>query len=387
MPIKNTAPITPRVLIWARETAHLTIDQIPKSTITPEKLRQIESGETLPTLTQLQKLARRYDRSLYTLLEKEIPQEDYRDIPFFRKEHKTDYDSPLALFLRDIQRKQDWARNYLIEEGSPELDFVGSVKIQEKTADVAKRIVARLQLPLSTQYKYSQREDFFRDLKACFEAHNIFVSITGSDTSNRSISLEQAQGFAIADTMAPFVFVNTKNTINAKAFTLLHELVHLFLNETGISEDPLNFRKPKCHEDEIENFCNAVVSEILMPEELFRTFWSKCSGSLQEKIKKTSEEFLTSQLAVCIRLWQLGFISGKEFATVFAQTKKSIEGYMEKKESKSGGNYYASMRSQNGTLLSRLAFYAYKSGEMMHTEISKLLKVKVSNFNTYFEKI
>ena len=326
--MKNNIQVNPQVLKWARKTAHLSIDDVPKSLISPAKLERIEKGDELPTFNQLQKLARKYDRPLYLLLETEIPEDNYQTIPFFRKENKTDYNSPLALFLRDIQKKQDWARNYLIGEGYPELDFIGSISIKNKKKEVAVKIKERLNFPSSENFSYSQRIDFFKTLKESLEANNIFVSITGSDKSNRAIDLEQAQGFAISDCFAPFVFVNTKNTTNAKIFTLVHEVVHLFLNETGISEDVIRFRKSQCHEDEIENFCNEVAAEILMPEKQFLVFFKSLKGSLEIKIEELSKIFLVSQLSACVRLWRLKEIDSENFNSTFISLKEKVDIYL-----------------------------------------------------------
>ncbi len=390
MPTKNVVSVTPEVLVWARETAHLSIVGASKNIIPHEKLLKIERGEDFPTLIQLRNLAHRYDRSLSTLMGNKIPEDDYKKIPFFRKENKTEYDSPLALFIRDIQKKQDWARNYLLDEGIPALEFIGSVKIKDNHKQVASKIKERLGLPSFTEY--GRRESYFHDLRTSLEKNNIFVSVTGSDQSSRAISPEQAQGFAIPDSVAPFLFVNTRSTINSKIFTLIHEVVHLFLDEMGISEDPIKFRKPDCNEDEIENFCNLVAAEILMPEDEFREQWDKTKGTIEERIEKVGQNFLVSSLSVCVKAWHLGIISGHDFSVIFPHIKEKINEWLrmrdeKRKEANGGGDYYLNMRSQNGILLSQLAFYAYKGGNVMATEISKVLTVKVSNFDNYFSKI
>ena len=384
--------INPKILIWARETAHLKLEEIPASLISHQKLQDIEAGLEQPTLIQLQKLAKKYHRPLYTFFEEHIPQDDnYQVIPLFRKENKTNYQSSLALFLRDVQDKQDWAKNYLIESGATKLDFIGSMNLEDKPKSVAEKIIQRLKLPASTSYNFSQRKGFLNALKNCLEDHNIFVSITGSYGS-KPITIQQAQGFAVCDSVAPYIFVNTNNSDNAKIFTLLHELVHLFLNETGISDEVVKYRKPECYEDKVELFCNAVAAEILMPEEKFLDFWSEQNSTLENKITKASQKFLVSELAVCVRIWKLGLISDEEFKKTFADIKTKIQEWFDqqkesKKKNSGGGDYYASMRARNGQLLSKLAFNAYRSGEIMPTEVYGLLKIKMNNFDKYFEKI
>ena len=379
--------INPQVLQWARESAHLELNEIPKSAISHKKLVQIESGDALPSFVQLQKLAKKYERPLGILLGDVIPEDDYPIIPFFRKENRTDYDSALMLYIRDLIDKQDWARNYLISEGYEPLDFVGSIRLEEEIKDATQKITESLSLPSYSEY--GGNKDYFKALKTCLEDHNIFVSITGSSQSNKSIGLDQAQGFSIADNYAPFVFVNTKNTTNAKIFTLIHEVVHIFLNESGISEDIIKYRKPECKEDEIENFCNSVTAEILMPNEIFHSKFHEKRGTIEERINHLSQEFLVSELAVCVRLWKLDLIDYQEYDDSYKSIYNKIQEYLKNKakKNKGGGNYYNNMWSKNGVLFSSLAYSAYKSGDILSRDLGNILKIKTNNIENYFSII
>jgi len=387
---RHSVDINPDILKWARESAHLEVHEIPKSVISKEKLVKFENKEALPTLSELQKLAKKYNRPLGILLGNTIPEIDYLEIPFFRKENKTDYDSALTMFIRDILEKQDWARNYLVSEGYEPLGFVGSIKIQDAPIKAVQILNQKLNLPLFTKFK--KNEDYFKALKQSLEDHNIFVSITGSNQSNKSISVEQAQGFAITDEYAPFIFVNTKNTTNAKIFTLVHEVVHLFLNESGISEDCLRFRKPECKEDEIENFCNTIAGELLMPTEILNLKFEEINGELKYRISKLSKFFLVSELAICVKLWKQKLISYNEYQSAYRIIEEEINKYLiakakKQKEASGGGDYYNNMRSKNGVLLSSLAFSAYKSGHILNRDLSQILKIKTNNFERYFSTV
>lgn len=381
--------INPDVLRWARLSAHLELYDIPKSIVATEKLIKIENGQELPTFGQLQKLAKKYERSLGTLLGDSIPELDYQPIPFFRKENKTYYDSSLALFIRDIIDKQDWARNYLISEGNIALDFIGSISINDDIENAALQIIKRLNIPSYTLF--NNNEDFLKAIRNELEEHGIFISITGSSQSNKSISIEQAQGFAISDSIAPFVFVNTKNTTNAKIFTLLHEIVHLFLNVTGISEDVIRYRLPECNEDKIENFCNDVSAEILMPKADFLSNFNSMKGTIQYKISKLSKTFWVSELSICVRLWRLKLISFDEYSIIYSKIEKQIQEYFKdltkKRKEQKGGNYYNNQRLKNGMLFSSLVYSAYKSGDILSLDLSCLLRIRTNNIENYFAKI
>jgi Zn-dependent peptidase ImmA (M78 family) len=382
--------INPDILKWARLSAHLELHEIPKTIISSEILAQIEDGLALPTFSQLQKLAKKYERSLGVLMGDVIPENDYLTIPLFRKENKTGYDSALTLYIRDIQDKQDWARNYLISEGNISLDFIGSVSINDDIENVAVKIKERLDFP--SYLSFSNNEKYLQAIRQTFEDHNIFISITGTNQSNKSISIEQAQGFAISDLYAPFIFVNTKLRPNAKIFTLVHEVTHLFLNESGISEDVISYRKPDCDENNIENFCNDVSGEILMRREQFILEFQKSSGSLEKRIIELSEIFLVSQLAICVRLWRLNQINYSEYNTTYSIIQDKIKKYLDdlaekQHEQPGGGNYYNNMRMKNGSLLSSLAYSAYKSGDILNMDLGNILNIKTNHIEQYFAVI
>lgn len=386
----QTIQINPVILKWARESARFDLYDIPESTISYEKLIKIESGEAMPSFTQLQKLAKKYERPLGILLGDKIPENDYPIIPFFRKEKKTDYDSALTLFIRDIQDKQDWARNYLISEGYEPISFAGSIRLEDKVQNTAQKIIENISMPSYSSYK--NNKEYLNAIKECLEEHNIFISITGSNLSNKSIGIEQAQGFAITDEYAPFIFVNTKNTTNAKVFTLIHEVVHIFLDESGISEDTIKYRKPECREDIIENYCNSVAANILMPKEIIISKFNEIEGAIEEKIKYLSQVFFVSELAICVRLWKLQLLNFQEYNYTYRNINKKIQKYLEEKEKKqkskkSGGDYYNNMRSKNGKLFSSLVYSAYKSGDILSRDLGNILKIKTNNINKYFSTI
>jgi hypothetical protein len=68
------------------------------------------------------------------------------------------------------------------------------------------------------------------------------------------------RGFALADNVAPFVVINDNDAIAARPFTLMHELVHIWLGESGVS-GPLR----NVPENVVEQFCNNTASEFLLP--------------------------------------------------------------------------------------------------------------------------
>jgi Zn-dependent peptidase ImmA (M78 family) len=91
------------------------------------------------------------------------------------------------------------------------------------------------------------------------------------------------RGFAIAMPDLPVIVINGKNfSQGGKAFTLIHELCHVLLGESAISngagEDPA--LRPA--DRRIERFCDAVAAATLMPYSLLASFTEVARAELHE---------------------------------------------------------------------------------------------------------
>lgn len=87
MAAKVKALVKPELLVWARESAGLTVDQAAKGiTKDPQKLAAWERGDDRPSVSQLRRLATKYKRPLavFYLSEPPIdfePLRDFRRLP------------------------------------------------------------------------------------------------------------------------------------------------------------------------------------------------------------------------------------------------------------------------------------------------------------------
>ena len=104
---------------------------------------------------------------------------------------------------------------------------------------------------------HARGEDAFAYLRGLVEAKGVFVLLAG-DCGHWSTAIEAKifRGFAVADRLAPFIVVNDQDAKAAWAFTLLHEVAHLLLGETGVSGGTPNGR--------IEQLCNDAAAAVLV---------------------------------------------------------------------------------------------------------------------------
>ena len=72
------------------------------------------------------------------------------------------------------------------------------------------------------------------------------------------------RGFSINEPLLPAVVVNMKDAPAARVFSLLHEMVHLLLHESGLCD---GFEGTSLEEERVEVFCNWVAGAMLVPAE------------------------------------------------------------------------------------------------------------------------
>ena len=239
--------VNPKILRWARETAGFTVEEsIQKLRLGParglsavERLNALESGPEAPTRPMLLKMAKQYRRPLLTFYMSAPPRrgdrgQDFRTLP---EGHSSTDDALLEALIRDVRARQSLIREALEdEEEAVRLPFVGSVKMSHGTPAVVLSIRNTINIGFLEFHKRSSPQDAFELLRTRAEKVGVFVLLKGDLGSYHSaIDPETFRGFALADEIAPFAVINDQDSKAAWSFTLLHELAHIWLGETGVS--------------------------------------------------------------------------------------------------------------------------------------------------------
>lgn len=252
------------VVRWARETAGLTLVQAAHALGLPstDRLQRIEDGEEPPSRPLLLKMCKTYRRSLLTFYLSAPPRksdsgQDFRTLP---PDRTVADDALLDALMRDITARQNMVRSIVVdEEEGQALPFIGSATIQTQAASLANSIATRLGARLDEYRAKHSSGQAFAYLREKAEAQGIFVLLIGNLGNHHStISLETFRGFAIADRFAPFIVINDQDSKTAWSFTLLHELAHLWLGQSGVSGTNT--------EQAVERFCNEVAAAFLLPQ-------------------------------------------------------------------------------------------------------------------------
>lgn len=383
----DRAFITPKLLKWARESARMSEEiAAAKVSVSAVRLKEWEGGTSQPTIRQAQTLAKAYRRPFALLFLPEIPR-DFQPLQDYRRKNSIELGTGSIFIIREIQQKQAWISEVNEENSENIIPFVGKFSIKDKPATVADDMLGKLEIS-PANYK---TDTPIREWINAAETNGIFISRTSFIHSRLKLDSEEIQGFAIADAYAPFVFINSEDWNAPQLFTLVHELAHIWIAETGISNEigPELKNKGKFHP--VELFCNEVAANALIPYDIINNLDPYTFKSINE-VFKNSKNLGVSSFAFLVRALNLNLISHdlykklKHEADVeYREFLKREEEKMVKqktKEMKGGPNPYLLRLNKNSRLFTQIVLDAFRGGYVEPTQASALLNTPVNKFSS-----
>lgn len=281
--VDNRAYINPVLLTWARQRAGLTPEQAARRVgVAAGKLTAWERGDARPTLRQAETLAQKFYVPFGYLYLSHIPQLDL-DLPDLRTVDGRPVSNTSPEFeevLNNALAKQEWFKEYRQEEGVEPLPFIGRFSRFDSFKKVAVDLAAALPVAQKIRPAADKGETFLQSLIHRAEQIGVLVLRSGIVGNNihRPLQVAEFRGFVISDPLAPLIFLNGSAARAAQTFTLLHELAHLWLGESGVSN--LDYRQDGAEQSNpVERFCYRVAAEVLMPE---RDFLAACQSDLSD---------------------------------------------------------------------------------------------------------
>lgn len=340
--------LEPSVLRWARERARLSDAVLAeRAGVSRERVSEWEQTGRL-RIRQVEQLARVTHTPLgYLYLE--TPPDEVLPLPDFRMLPGTEaHPSPELLdVIDDAERRRHWYREYLTARGGEPLEFIATLDPRSAVPGAVADIREYHGLTADLRRESATWEDALRKEIERIEASGVLVmrnGIVGNNT-HRPLDVSEFRGFAIADLYAPIIFINGKDAKGAQMFTLMHELAHLWLGRSGVS----NLDKTLPPDNEVERWSNAVAAEILVPETELREAWDLLGRRL-DSLSHVTRRFKVSSLVILRRLFDLGVIDRATFRerydaeeARFARDPAQVE---------SGGDFY---RTQTARVSKRFA--------------------------------
>ena len=356
------------MLSWACERAGFEMDEVARRV---PQLTAWESGESRPTLKQLENFAKITHTPIGYFFLPEPPVEQV-PIPDFRTIADKPVTRPSSNLLDTIylcQQRQDWYRDYARSMSDDPLPIVGSAQSTDEVAGTAAVIRDALDFDLEERRNFATWTEALRRFIEQADSAGVLVMVNGVVGSNtrRKLDPDEFRGFTLIDDMAPLIFVNGADTKAAQMFTLAHELAHVWLGQSALSDSQA--RTVPNHN--VERWCNQVAAEMLVPLAAVRDVHEP-KAELRAELDRLARRFKVSTLVMLRRLRDIGTLTAKQYREAYGAELERLRGL----PAGGGGNFYLTLGARVGQRFAHAVVASTLEGRSSFTEAFRLLGFK-----------
>lgn len=375
--VSATYPVKNSILKWVLSSTDGTL---------PDKwVNRIESwlaGKKMPTIIQLQNLSKASHIDFGNFFldnppKNTLPLINYRTINNSKVINPT---QDLIDVINQMEFKADWLAEYNRIEGLDKIPFVGQGREEKNkaltTEEKAEKILAYFDLKLGWNLNTS---DAFKLLRGRLELARITVikgSYVGSQT-RRGLNIEEFRAFVLVNYYAPLIFINTHDSQNAKLFSLVHEMVHIWMGDSELFNNNFN-KSPEYLKPTSEQEVNKIVEQILFPRTILLKLWKDMPGQDSEakQVYFIARKFHASPLATAIAARNYKLIKQETINLVKKETAHNIELKKKRQKEEPGGpSYYENFLSNLDHNFARAVINSTKDGTTSYTDAFDLLGV------------
>jgi Zn-dependent peptidase ImmA (M78 family) len=359
--------VKPELLRWARERSMIEPAALAERF---PRLDAWEQGQLRPTMKQLEDFANATHAPIgYFFLA--APPVERMPIPDFRTvagQHVVRPSPDLLDTIHLCQQRQEWYREFARSIGEQAMAAVGSVSVTSDTRLAAAQIRHAIGFDLEERRRIPTWTDALRRFIELADAAGVMVMVSGVVGSNnrRKLDPEEFRGFALADSLAPLVFLNGSDTKAAQMFTLAHELAHIWLGESAVS----NAKPIDVPNHRIERWCNEVAAELLVPLDVFQNDYDR-SADLRTEMDRLARRFKVSTLVILRRMRDAGLNVAR-----FRQAYDDEVARLRALPAGSGGNFYLTLGARASKRFARALVVSTLEGRSSFTEAFRLLGFK-----------
>ena len=377
---RTEANPTPSVLVWARESAGLSVElAAKKAAVKVERLSAWESGQQRPSFAQLRKLGSVYKRPLAIFYLAEPPHRFHpmHDFRRFAESGGTGQSPELTLEIRRAHDRREWALELLegIEEEVPQID--ASLSLSDNAEDASATIRKLLGVTLERQRNWRTEYEAFREWRLLIETAGILTF------QANGVELSEARGFSIALRPLPVAVANIKDAPRGRIFTLVHEVAHVLLSDGGICD---------LHESaddgasRIEAYCNRVAGATLFPRsavlasEIVRQHRKGDVIWRDAELAALSREFGGSREAALVRLVTLGLTTDQFYREKREEFLKLYAELREKKKEGFAPPHEVALTSA-GPTFTNLVIESFNRERITASDVSDYLQVRLKHLS------
>jgi Zn-dependent peptidase ImmA (M78 family) len=194
--------------------------------------------------------------------------------------------------------------------------------------------------------------------------------VVGS-ASRRPLSVKEFRGFVFSDPIAPLVFINGGDSTSAQVFTLAHELVHLWIGKSGVS-NPNPKKRSTDEVNDIERFCNKVAAEVLVPHSEFLRRWND-NQPVETNVQTLIRHFRVSTHVILRQAFEQDKISREEYEERIQAEEDRFKAQLKAK----GGSFFRNVPIRNSRILTTSVLDAIQENRVGLRDAATLLGCKV----------
>ena len=374
--------VSPQVVRWARMRLGLSEGALADSLgIKKNSLIGMETGVLPVSMTQAKNLARMVLKPVEMLMGSKPPvfKTGVADFRTVGNDEISNVSIQLEATLLHAQECQVWYSEMREDNGYAQIPFIGCISCNTPVVEAAGVVSRLLGISDSGRQSCKDSKEYFKLIVRSIENNNILVMQSGNVGNNnkQKLDVEEFRGFALSDKYAPLIFVNTSDSANARTFTLIHELVHLLLGNTGISAPESN----PDPQNQIEQYCNAVASEYLLPAKTLTAYCEACGKLDYEKISAFALKQKISFAVVAISARKHRLISQSTFDRLYAEYRQKCavaadSKRAQEKKRKGGPPFEVVAARRLGSLLIKAILTEVRYGGLRPSEACHLLSVQ-----------
>lgn len=379
MSVTAPVPVSAPVLVWARQESGYSLERAAeKLAVSPERLAEWEAGERQPTMRQIETLAKVYHRPLSLFFQPKPPSlpplaAEYRRLPGIVPGEES---PELRLALRKMSARRETMLQLLVElgESTPVFDLVAH--LSESPATVGERLRAALAVSPDDQREWANEWQAWAAWRAAVERMGVLVF------QFPKVPLAEARGLSLLRTPLPVAAVNPKEIPEIRAFTLIHEVVHLML-AAGKEEAPAA-RETRDNEAwaVVERFAEETASHTLVPEPMLaqeiRAGGFPRNGWDIGDVRSLARRFKITPLAMATRLRASGYFDWAHYHG----WKSGWESFVSTLKPKSGGFAHpiAMTLGRAGRPFTRTILEALDASRITAVNAARYLDLKFEHF-------
>jgi Zn-dependent peptidase ImmA (M78 family) len=285
----------PNILREALQARSLTQAQLSKRLAIPVGKLLKEMGSAEPSQAFINLVAKELGLPAFAFYMSKLPP-TREAIPDFREENPT----PGAKDRATVEaiKLAEGIQKTLIDLGAPKIPKLPAfaATTDDEIDDFAHKMRSEFDLSFEDQQGAKDSRAFYVTVRKKVEDRGVIVL-------QDSFPREDGSGFCLAHAHHPVIVVNSNNQTRARRnFTLAHELAHVLMGRTGISD-------PFVRKNTIERRCSRFAGSFLVPSDwvyaLMQTNYIANDPDTDD-VRAAAKKLKISQEATVLRLEQLG---------------------------------------------------------------------------------